>query len=178
MANSRADIRAAIVSTLDSSGLGMAVTGMRFKPYDFGELPAVSVYSLTESAEPDGDSTQTYRRTATITLEITAAESVADLEGSLADSIDGYCALVEAAMATDYTFGGEVDDCVYTGTSLTFTEENETTYARAQLSYDVVYYTVEISNETATLAGLDVTYDLESYYGNESVNNHAEDTIG
>lgn len=99
------------------------------------ELPAIYVFSISEAAQTLHVSTppQLYR---TLTLAVQAlAKGVTGIDDKLDDLADE----IEAAMASDETFGGNAQQSTLTSTEVDIDETAETPLGVIRLSYEVKY---------------------------------------
>ena len=138
MAHMRKQIRDAVVSRLTNLPTAAArVFGAKRWNWQGGELPGIAVYTDSETAQrrsADGDQE---RR---VDLIIDCAASASD---ELEDALDQMCAEVEAAMATDSTFGGLAWDSTYAGMTTDASTDGEKPVGIKRLRYSVTYETAE-----------------------------------
>ena len=105
-----------------------------------GELPARSVYTVSEDSEianMAGD----LSRTLTLSIELRATATL-----GLDDALDADCEAVEAAMRADQTFGRLVFLSFLRGTTIGIDGEGEARQAVATLSYEFRYETDAAGN--------------------------------
>lgn len=110
----------------------------RLVPYKKMELPAVAVYTLEESVEPDSKTTAPRELTRTLKLAVEACVREGD---NVDDAMDAITLDVERAMHADETFGGACGRSVLASTDLTVTEIGDQPVGLALLTYTITYYT-------------------------------------
>lgn len=146
----RQSIRQAIKAQL----LGVTVAGTRVLetrmiPLPTAQLPAISIYTDSESVEPASKTTAPRELTRTVRVSIAAwVIAAADVD----DAMDAIALEIETAMDSNLELAGTAYSSILTGTQA----DIETTGARpmgcVQLTFDVVYHTdlrVLISDATA-----------------------------
>jgi len=109
----------------------------RFRPYwPAEELPAISIYTLTETSEIYDTAPRNLKRTLTLAVEVIVQD-----DESSDDIVDKLCLEVENAIHVDETLGSKASDCVLTGTEMIQKKEGDTLTASAILQVDVKYFT-------------------------------------
>lgn len=137
MAHPRQAIRDAIVTALDVGTLAGRVFGTRMRKTADDELPVALVYATQETSELanlDG----ALARQATLVVE--ARQKTAAPE-DIGESIDDLCALIEASMKSDRSFGRLAMDSWLSSTNIFLDKDSEYRQAVARLEYQVMYRT-------------------------------------
>lgn len=138
MAHVRKHIRDAVVARLTGlPSTGSRVYATRAYPVDAASLPALCVYTLSETSElatigPNG----ALRRSLDLVVE-----AVAKVNATLDDTLDGLAFDVEQAIAGDRTLGGYAKDCVLASTSIAVRGEAEKETGSAVMTFAVTYWT-------------------------------------
>jgi len=146
MAHVRKSIRDNITTTLT----GLATTGSnvyqtRFFPLAETKLPAICIYSKTESSEY---ATLTVPRSVMHECEFTVEAYVKATSG-IEDTIDTIAVEISEALANDVTRGGYAKDTRVTEFSFDFNAEGEQPIGIATFTVAVDYATVENDLEAA-----------------------------
>lgn len=126
------------------------------------QLPALIIYTLTETASVFNAAPLEYKCTVQLMIEI-----VADANDSVDNDLDSMCETVERIMGRDDTILGTANDCTYTGTQITIVGEGaERAMGGVAMSFDVNYYRAapdEGYNETLPdLEIVHVEYSLDN----------------
>lgn len=131
MAHPRELIRQAVVALLvaANTAAGARVYGTRIDPHKKTGVPALSVYTLNDPADPEASSEMEEAHDIALEIEAWADPS----------AIDGLVEQVEAAMRADPYFGGLASDSTLTGTSLGI-EQGDPALALGVLTYSVKYH--------------------------------------
>lgn len=98
------------------------------------KLPAISIYSRSESSEIWNVAPRKYKRKINISVEIVHVAS-----DDIDDKLDLICDQVEAILNGDDTLQGVCDDVIYQGTQLSIVEDAKELFAVAKLDYEVTY---------------------------------------
>lgn len=126
---------ATMLAGLTTTGSNVFVT--RAHPAEQANLPALLIYTLSETADLSTDDAQgvkTYRRT----LEL-AVEGVA--QGvSVDDVLDDIALEVEEAIEADPTLGGLAWDSALTDTSIDVSRDGKKEGGSVRLVYSITYY--------------------------------------
>lgn len=103
MAHQRKLIRQAVVALLAGAGTaaGARVKGTRVEPNKAALLPAISVYTLSESTTSDSDMTAPIELTRELKLEVAGWVAHTDAH-PVDDAMDDLAEQIEAAMASNY----------------------------------------------------------------------------
>ena len=143
MAHVRQQIRDAVATTLTSavSLVSSRVYTTRVHPLNEANLPAISVYTGSESSERYNVD---INRTLSLEIDIYVRET-----GSFDDDVDAIAVQVEEAMAGDFTIGGLVKSSVLISTAIQFDGEADQILGVAKLTYQVRYVTSLTDVETA-----------------------------
>ena len=147
MSHVRTQIRAAVKARL----LGLRTTGNvvhTTQIYSVPELPALLVYTFSETSVLDNKKGRPIDLMRTLELRVEGLAATAD--GELSDTLDRIASEVETAMVSDLTFGGLALRTHLTNTEFGFTPEGEKQHGMVRLTYQVVYRTAENDPETTT----------------------------
>lgn len=112
----------------------------RVVPFNRKKLPAISVYSLSESVDPESAKSAPRELKRSLTLAIEAAV-IATESMNLDDALDEISLEIEIALHRDDSLGGKVSDLVLSGTELDVVGDGENPVGVARLSYSATYYT-------------------------------------
>jgi len=127
----RTQIRDAAEALL--AGVGAKVQKSRVHNWQQDDLPGVSLYTLSEPAEPV-EFQRTSERTLALVIDIHAV-SAGDVDADL----DDLCVEVEKAIEADWQFGGLALRSNLTLTTIGLSGEAEARHGLARLEYAVVY---------------------------------------
>lgn len=146
MAHVRQQIRDAVATTLTSAVtlVSSRVYTTRVHPLNEANLPAISVYTGSESSERYNVGVTDINRTLSLEIDIYVRET-----GSFDDDVDAIAVQVEEAMAGDFTIGGLVKSSVLISTAIQFDGEADQILGVAKLTYQVRYVTSLTDVETA-----------------------------
>lgn len=145
MAHQRKLIRQAVVALLISANTaaGSRVQGTRVEPHKKSQLPAVSVYTLSEPVAPESAVTSPRELTRELKLEITGW--VAHTDGiPVDDAMDNLAEQIEAAMDVDQYLGGKAADSILEETEMQVIEDDgrsDPLVGIVTLTYSVTYRT-------------------------------------
>lgn len=103
-----------------------------------GDLPALAVYALEESVDPESFNTAPRELTRKLQLAI---EVYVRQGENVDDAVDAICVQVERAMDADETFGKVCGRSILASTQITVIELGDLPVGVARLVYDVTYYT-------------------------------------
>lgn len=137
----RAEIRQHVLDLMIAKVPGCnSYSGNRFRQYwQDEELPAIGVYTVSESNEIFDVAPRRLRRTLDLAIEI-----VLQSGDSTTDQLDELCSLVEQAMRFDETLGGKASKCFLTSTNIIEKPEGEMPTGSAIMTFEVTYLTEEI----------------------------------
>lgn len=141
MTHPRKIIRDAAVTLLTgATSAGTRVTPTRVEPHKKTDLPAISVYTLSEATVDDNDGAAPRELTRVVNLEITGwVAHVATLPAD--DAMDALAAQIEAAMDADPYLGGAAGDSILQGTELTIIDDGDPLVGVVTLTYAVTFRT-------------------------------------
>lgn len=134
-------IRDATVARLIRAGTaaGARVTPTRVDPHKKHELPALSVYTLSEQTGPEDD---TEPRELWRTLKLEIAGWVAHSAACPADdALDALAEQIEAAMDADRYLDGAAGESLLVGTEITIRDDGDPLIGILTLTYEVTYRT-------------------------------------
>lgn len=145
-----AHVRKLIRDNIETALTGLTTTGTnvyqtRVYPIAEDRLPGLAIYTNTEESE---FSTVTRPRTQIRTLTVSVEIYVKAVTG-YDDTVDTSCVEIEEALATDVTRGGNAKDTRVVSFEADQSGEADQPVARATLSVEVDYATLENDVETA-----------------------------
>lgn len=170
MSAARKAIRHKIVELLKAEpqlAFGDRVFANRATPLDEGDLPAVLVYTLEESAEIF-DEPRRYRRTCQVAVEIAARQAVGDTPPALDDELDDLCEAIEARLCADERLDGTAIDSRLAGTEFEYEGEGRRVIAAARMKFEVDFFSEAPEDKSGDLDPLEragVDYDLAQQDG-------------
>lgn len=131
-------------------------------------LPAILVYSRSETVNEFSSAPRTLKRSLRL-----AIECVANADENLDDQLDDLTEEVERALGADESLGGLASDCLLEEVTMELKGDGQTVIGSCALTYLVTYFSeIKDESEIVPLEGIDIAYDLNS---NES--REAEDKI-
>lgn len=125
---------------------GARVTGTRVDPHKRSQLPAISVYTLSEETDEDSATRVPLELTRHLKLEIAGWVAHSD-EVPSADAMDDLAEQIEVAMAADYYIGGTVADQMLEATVMQVVEDD----GRSDPLIGIVVLTYAITYRTSPL---------------------------
>jgi hypothetical protein len=139
MLHPRARIRHAVRDLLDgATAAGGRVHATRVVPYRRADLPAISVYTLEESADPDSRLTAPRKLTRDVSLVIEGWVAPGD---NVDDAMDALALEIERAMHADPYLGDSAADSLLDSTSLEALEQGDRLMGLVLMTYQVTYRT-------------------------------------
>lgn len=150
----RSVIRQAVIDRLilDVVSVGGRVYAQRKTPVDESNLPAILVYTDSESI--DQVDNVLYKRTLKLSVEIQAGGVD---EPTVSAQLDSIATEVETSFLNDEQFGDLVEYSIFTGTSEAFTDEGRQIIGGCKIDVDLIYYTENValdpSDGFAAIAG-------------------------
>lgn len=167
MAHQRKLIRHAVVALLLSANTaaGARVNSTRVDPHKRSQLPAISVYTLSESTDSDSAQTAPIELTRNLKLEITAWVAHSD-ELPLDDALDDLAEQIEAAMASDYYLSSTIAEQMLEGSVIEVAEpdgRSDPLVGIMVLTYAITYRTRPLeagATPTPTFDTVDAKYPL------------------
>lgn len=163
----RQQIRQAVTTALQTALGTVKVWPSRFLPFQVNQLPAVAVYTLSETVQPEsinktrGASRELWRDL-TLVVEGIVRASAADGDNPDND-LDALALNIEVAMHADETFGGVCDKSMLQSTEISVLENGDKAFAVARLSYGFLYQTLAPDDANVNLPPLNtvqVTWEL------------------
>lgn len=139
---------------------GARVYETRMIPWREIELPAIAIYTLDETVDPDSKSTSPRRIYRTMQLEIVAA---ARASNNVDDDLDTLAMQIEAAMNYDETLGGSCGDSILSATEMAIESVGNKPIGMVRMVYSVSY------EYQPQLTGTPVTDDLSTVATNYSL---------
>lgn len=146
MAHVRQQIRDAVATTLTSAVTLVSgrIYTTRVHPLNEALLPAISVYTGSETSERYNVGVTDINRELSLEIDIYVRES-----STFDDDADAIAVEVEEALAGDFTIGGLAKSMVLTSTAIQFDGEADQILGVAKLTYQVRYVTPIDDVETA-----------------------------
>lgn len=138
MTHKRKTIRDAVVTILTNASIvatGQVYSNRRFR-IDEDSLPALNVYSATETSVPANNTQTTYLRTLTLIIMAVAENKASE---AIDDSMDALALAVENAMKADLQLAGTAIDNSLTATDFVEDETGQITAGQIALTYQVKY---------------------------------------
>ena len=146
MAHIRKQIRDRL-ETILTSGVSLVqrrVFGSRIYPLTAPQLPAIAVYTASESSNLQTMGLRTQMRDLSVSIDVYVM-----VNDKFDDDIDDLCVQIEQTIAADYTLNGLAKDTILTGTEIDFDGEAEKPIGVARLTYSIRYVTSIGDVETA-----------------------------
>ena len=105
-----------------------------------GELPAISVYTTSETSQIWNEAPREYRRTAKVSIEC-LVDQQDNQEGD--DQLDDFLQEVEAALFhAEGVLHADVERLIYTGTEVQTSDDGDRLVFVGTVSFDLVYHTL------------------------------------
>jgi hypothetical protein len=123
------------------------VSETRVFEWKVSELPAISVYTLDETVEPESETTAPRELTRILLLGV---EFSVEAGTNPDDAVDAMCQQVERAMHKDETFGGACGRSILQSTEIVV-QKSTKLIGNVLLVYRVKYYTYAPEAEDTTL---------------------------
>ena len=155
-----------------ATAAGARVYETRVVPFRRLELPAVAVYSLSETSDDEETAPRVLKRSLQLVVE--AAVQQGD---NVDDALDAISAQIETAMHRDPTFGGVASDSTLSSTRLDVYEEGERITGVAVMQYAVTYYTAAPAAADVTLDDLETVGIQTSLGGAQAEADRAVDSV-
>jgi hypothetical protein len=167
---------AALIGTAPTyaTSAGVHVFPTRMIPYKANELPALSVYTLSEVVDPDSRSTAPQELTRSLEL---AVEGCLEAKATVDDDMDALALQIEDAMMLDDTLGGKVSWVWLHSTEMTVLEKGDQRVGLVRLVFRAEYYSAAPPDGRVLpddLKTVDVQYDLEN---TQETLNQAHDVV-
>lgn len=138
MSTTRKQIRAAVAQLLQGiSGVGSRVFESRSRQVWPEELPAILVYTRTETAEIFNESPREYKRTLQLAVEV-----IAKGDENVDDTLDDLCQEIEHRIFQDDTLDNLVSDTILSDTEIDFVPDGEQPVGAARITFNVEYFTL------------------------------------
>lgn len=146
MSHVRKQIRDAVETTLRSgvSLVSRRVYGSRVYPLTKEKLPAIAVYTTSESSNIMTLGLRTLMRELSLNVDVYVS-----INDTFDDNVDAICLQIEEAIAANYTLGGLSKDTILVSTEVDYDGETENPVGVARLTYTVQYVTTVGDVETA-----------------------------
>lgn len=146
MAHPRQLIRDAARATLAGATVAEGrVTSTRVEPLRSSiGLPAISVYTLTESVDADSVTTATRELTREVDLEIVGwivVPSPDEAAGDPGRIVDDFAEEIEAAMSGNRYLSDTAGECILSGTTVSILQDGDPLIAILTMTYTATYRT-------------------------------------
>jgi hypothetical protein len=172
----RRTIREAIKTALSgNTSAGARVFETRTDSWMKGELPAIAVYTASESVDIHDQAPRVITRTLRVELQA-CVRAHPDTD----DAIDGLLEEIENAMLADRFFGGVCEDSHLTEVETGILEDGGKSIGWVRASYDVVYHTDAFPAGAVTdpLHTVDTRFtDLDGQAPDIHTNNQGHDAL-
>lgn len=145
MAHVRQQIRDRVATLVTGLGTGATVYKMRKYSLDDAKLPALIVYTTSESSDLITIGTRTLRRRLDVVVEALALGSSA----TIFETIDTMCVEVEEALAADFELNGLAKSTVLRSTETDVNVEGDRGVGVGTMTFQVEYVTSIGDVETA-----------------------------
>ncbi len=147
MAHQRKLIRQAVVALLtNATPAGARVQGTRIEPHKKSQLPAISVYTLSEETDKSSAETAPLELTRELKLEVTGWVAHSDAL-PVDDAMDDLAEQIEQIMASDYYLGDTVAAQMLESTEMQVLEDD----GRSDPLIGIITLTYGITYRTAPL---------------------------
>jgi hypothetical protein len=175
MPHRRQIIRDAVIAMLKGqTTVGERVFPTRFEVLRRNDVPALLVYTVSESVDPESQRTAPRELTRTLQLGIHAVVKVTE---AVDDELDALALQVERLVDKDPTFGGEASDAILTSTDIAVYEEADRRVGIARLTYAITYYTQAPAAEDVALDDFRTAHVETSLGGAVHPDNRAVDDV-
>lgn len=171
----RQEIRAAVIAALTGeTAAGTRVEASRFEPAETDQLPAICVYTVDESVDPDGIMTSPGRE---ITRKLKVAVdgyAAVPANGAIDDTLDALALEIETAMDADVYFGRTAGDSILDNTEIIIDPSGERPFGVVHMVYEFVYRTdlrlpaIEDTAETVGVTYVTVDGETEIHEDNQA----------
>jgi len=156
MSHLRIQIRQHVTTLLRNNIKKANVFSSRLRALNNENLPAILVYTRSESAEKFAEAPRELDRALELLVEIKVA-GLYDCD----DVVDTFADRVEDLIHQDDSFGALVNDVLLSNTDIEFFNEGATPYCVARLTFDVQYFTfTNIFSEPNDLKRIDISLDV------------------
>lgn len=137
MSHQREGIRDALATLLAGITGVVGVHNNRTRRLFPEELPAILIYTKSETAEIAIVAPREYLRTMKLAIEV-----VAKADDELDETLDDICEAIETRIFRNETLNGLVSDLKYSDTEIDFVPDGEQPVGAARLTFDCEYYTL------------------------------------
>lgn len=174
MATNRKAIRRAIVAAIKAANTiaGQNVFRSRTKALESRELPSIVVYAMEEKISLFNESPREYERVLQVKIEI-ALEGRDNFADDVDEDIDDIAEQIEHVFKENQTIDDLVRDVTMTAFDSDLPVEGERKTGGGVLSFDVRYYTLDVSDGLAAPNRLDafvtggVTFEVSPSVGGQ-----------
>ena len=167
-------IREAVVAALvaANTSAGARVYSSRKPPFKRADIPAIAVYTLSETSDDRQSAPREYKRKAKL-----AVEGAVQVGENVDDALDALRLEVETVMDPDPTFGDVCSDSRLTGTELELAEQGDQMVGLLRMTYEVTYYTDARLPPSGDMDDLKTVDAKTSLGGVQDEDDQAEDTV-
>jgi hypothetical protein len=167
----REAVKAALVAQTGAppaypTAAGAHVYETRMVPFRKLELPAIAVYALEESVDPDSKNSAPRELSRTLQLAIEGAAEAVD---NIDDTLDSLAQQIERVMHADTTLSGTASDSILSDTSIDIADDGKKPLGVVRLVYTVTYYSYVPEAEDNPLDDLN-TVHVDYSLGNTQPN--------
>jgi len=156
MSHLRLQIRKHVTTLLRENIQNVQVFSSRLRALTNENLPAILIYTRSESTEKFAEAPRELDRNLELLVEI-KVEGLYDCD----DVVDRFADRVEDLVHQDDSFGALVNDVLLSNTDIEFFNEGAKPFCLARLTFDVQYFTfTNLTNEPNDLSL--VEFDLDS----------------
>lgn len=179
MAHQRQIIRDAVAAALvtGSTAAGTRVFPTRMGPLRTPELPALCVYTETETIDPISRTTSPRELQRELNVVI---EGFVNMVDDVQNSVDDLAKQVERVMHADPQFGGLLvtGDSILVSTEFDFKDDGKTGYGAFRMTYEFTYRTLApLEEDMAPLDDLNTIDAKWSLSNDQAPADQAEDVI-
>lgn len=187
MSHPRTEIRDAVAAlligavTVDdvttyATNAGARVAKTRVAPWRLGELPAIAVYTGSDSVDIKSQqrAPRKLERKCELTVEIAALHTVAV---TVEDALDALEVQVLRALGADPTLGDKFSDCILLGSEIEIFEEGKRFVGTLKMQFDVFYEQAVPDSADVVLNDLKSVHTNYDLAGSQETADQASDII-
>ena len=156
MSHQRLEIRKHVTTLLRENIQNAQVFSSRLRALNNENLPAILIYTRTESTEKFAEAPRELDRNLELLVEI-KVDGLYDCD----DIVDQFADRVEDLIHQDDSFGALVNDVLLSNTDIEFFNEGAKPFCVARLTFDVQYFTfTNLYIEPNDFTGADIVVDI------------------
>lgn len=161
---------------------GTRVVPTRIVSWRPNELPAISIYTLSESVDESSAETAPRELTRRPKLIIECALKMTDAfvaanSNNIDDALDEFALMVERAISVDYTLGGTVSDVWLSDTDIDILEKGDQLIGVISLTFSPKYYSYFPDAADVPLDNFSTADIRHSLANAVNVDNQAHDVV-